>query len=149
MVGAGFLGEDHVFAGITGGLDQGDAAAAERAVRRMLNRHGCQAAALLAEAVERGWQNKAARIRQNPAAYCNHPRHGEDALLLGEALQWLGLRPTPAPVRRRDAVTARPKQRERRGRCRGCGKRQAIRVDGTVRGHGGCPGEGLAPKEDE
>jgi len=143
-VGAGFLGEDHMFGGVTGGLDRAEAAAAERVVRRMLNRHTCQAPRRLAEARAAGWRMLVDDIRAHPSAYCGDPRHDDDAALLGEALQWLGLRPTPPPARRRSPVAAyrRP---ERRGVCPECRRRQGLRVDGTVGAHGGCPGEGAQP----
>lgn len=147
--GAGFLADDHLLAGATLGLPDDEAGAAEMFARIIANRHRCGAPRRLREAQRTGNQALIADVARNPAAYCTHPAHDEDVEWLGEVLQWLGLRPTPAPVRRRDAVTARPKHRERRGRCRECGKRQAIRADGTVRGHGGCPGESQPPQEED
>lgn len=146
----GRLLDDHALAGagLTYGVSTGQAAAAEAWVRKTLNRHACGAPRRLAEAERAGRTDLADDVRARPAAYCGDPRHGEDAALLADALQWLGLRPTPRPVRRSDAITVRAKRKEQRGRCPECGKRQGLRADGTVRGHGGCPGKGEQPKEE-
>ncbi|TDB86473.1 hypothetical protein E1264_17910 [Actinomadura sp. KC216] len=148
-VSAGDLADDQALAGagITYGTDDAESAAAERVVRRMLNRHRCQAPQRLAEAKQAGSDLLMADVRNYPAAYCTDPRHDEDAELLAEALQWLGLRPTPPPARRSDAITARPKHRVKRGTCPQCEKRTNLRADGSIGAHQSCPGEGLRPKE--
>lgn len=142
-VGAGFLADDHALAGagITYGTDAAESVAAEMFVRRVFNRHDCRAARRRAEDGRMDW----VRTRYE----CTDPRHEADVAAMAEALQWLGLRPTPPPARRRDAITARPKARRRRGRCAECGRRQDLRADGTVRAHGGCPGEGQPPAKEE
>lgn len=85
--GAHLLGDSHALAGagITYGLDDTESAAAERMVRTMLNRHDCQAPKRLAEAERAGWQVIVDDVHEHPGAYCDDPRHDDDAALLGEA----------------------------------------------------------------
>ncbi|WP_141576192.1 hypothetical protein [Actinomadura sp. WMMA1423] len=140
-------------AGATYGIDDAVSAAAEAWVRKFANRHDCPAPALLREAVERGWHNKAARIREDPAAFCYHPRHAEDAAFAAEALEWLGLRPTVYLWVSTDEIASRPRA-ARYGRCPECRLRRNLRRDGTIGSHAGrdgeaCPGKGAKPAAQE
>lgn len=128
----------HQLGGASAPIPDDEQAAAEMFVRRAFNRHNCQAPRRRAEDERMGW----ARM-QYP---CDDPRHDEDVAAMAEALQWLGLRPTPRPERRSDALTARPKAQRRNGRCPVCERVKALRADGTLGVHqaGGrpCDGEG-------
>lgn len=141
----------HQLGGASIPLGGGEKTDTELFVRRRSNRHACQAPTRLAEAERAGWQQMADDVRAHPAAYCTHPRHDDDAAAMAEVLQMLGLRPTPRPVRRSDALTARPRAERRHGRCPVCRRVKNLRKDGTVSPHkaGGapCDGEGQRPEE--
>lgn len=150
-IGGNDLAGQHTIHGVgaTYGTDDAVSAAADLWVRRFANRHGCQAPALLREAVEQGWHNKAEQIRENPAAFCSHPRHAEDAELAAEGLEWLGLRPTVYAWVQVQEVATRPRA-TRYGICPKCGRSRYLRRDGTVGAHTArdgdpCPGKGAMP----
>ncbi|NEA21550.1 hypothetical protein [Actinomadura bangladeshensis] len=159
-VGADDLSGQHKLSGASTGLKPAQAAAVEDRLRRRANRHRCQAPGRLSEAlaVAEGDGPKAVeaavlaeKIRANPGAYCRDPRHGEDAVWLAEVLEWLGLRDT---VRRRDrskSISSRPAVEH--GRCRECGLRFALKLNGTLTSHRiratgeRCPGSCETPAE--
>lgn len=153
--GAGYLADDHLFAGATLGLDPGEAGGAEMFARRVANRHACSAPRRLREAQRTGNRKLIDDVARHPAAYCGHPRHDEDVEWLGEVLQWLGLRPTRRPGPPRKVFRAQRPQMPERGRCPSCRRMVALRVDGTVAAHrltrGGepCDGRGAQPVQEE
>lgn len=150
-VGGNDLAGQHTIHGVgaTYGTDDAVSAAADAWVRRFANRHNCQAPALLREAVEQGSHNTAEQIRANPAAFCNHPRHAQDAALAAEALEWLGLRPTLHTKGAAKVIAPRTRA-ARYGTCPACHRSRYLRRDGTVGAHTArdgdpCPGKGTKP----
>ncbi|WUI02079.1 hypothetical protein OHR68_09815 [Spirillospora sp. NBC_00431] len=81
-----FMTGAHALGGAYAGQGDPERAAAEMFVRRVMNRHDCQAARRHAEDQRMGWVHM--------RYVCDDPRHDEDVAALAEALEWLGLRPT-------------------------------------------------------